>query len=554
MTGPAPRVLVIVLLGIGIAGGVWSIHTAAETSTPQFEGEMPKVVVVVQDGAEWGVVNRLRKQGRLPHVDAMMDGGVYGDLKTPQAFSPQTWTKIGTGLSAANITIDDWVTKTGQETHPVTRLDVKSRRVWNYLEAAGIPIGVTNFLFTWPVASVRGFMVATRSTLADNATVHPEGLLSEAEQNQGEWAVANTVLSRISTLPAEEIPPFLVFGFKGSDAMQHALWRFLFPEEFGGEMAPEEAVYREAIYAEYERLDAFLSRFDASWNVIVVSDHGFAEQTRPNISTVEEFVPGTRSDAVVASTYAVTLNPLLAELGYAPPDSAAVDYTADVTWCPVPYDTPEALNQTAYHVNFCVQNDTLDVEKVVSRLNGVRYRNGRHVFEGLQYDPERETIDGRWRLFPGGVMNQTVTELPSEQGVFHENVTQVFNILGLQLPDGTPYNLWVGPEMSGDHPPGTNGIFIADGPAFHDRGRLQPGTVRDKDITPTLLYMYGLPIPRAMDGKPVTSLFTDAFNAKRTIRYADTPIRKNETGSHAVIESERAETLKDRLRDLGYLR
>jgi hypothetical protein len=72
------------------------------------------------------------------------------------------------------------------------------------------------------------------------------------------------------------------------------------------------------------------------------------------------------------------------------------------------------------------------------------------------------------------------------------------------------------PEPSGTHETAPDGFLFAYGTDVTP-GRLTRGSVAD--LVPTILYFYGLPVGRDMDGFARTDIFTPAFTAGRPITY-----------------------------------
>ena len=72
------------------------------------------------------------------------------------------------------------------------------------------------------------------------------------------------------------------------------------------------------------------------------------------------------------------------------------------------------------------------------------------------------------------------------------------------------------PRFSGTHERGPDGFLLAYGAAVAP-GRPVRGTI--VDVAPTLLYFFGLPVARNMDGYARTDVFTRDFNAQRTITF-----------------------------------
>jgi hypothetical protein len=74
-------------------------------------------------------------------------------------------------------------------------------------------------------------------------------------------------------------------------------------------------------------------------------------------------------------------------------------------------------------------------------------------------------------------------------------------------------------QFSGTHERAPDGFLLAFG-ASAARGRFPRGAL--VDVTPTLLYFLDQPVGRDMDGFARTDLFTESFNAQRTITFIPT--------------------------------
>ncbi len=72
------------------------------------------------------------------------------------------------------------------------------------------------------------------------------------------------------------------------------------------------------------------------------------------------------------------------------------------------------------------------------------------------------------------------------------------------------------PDFSGTHDRAPDGFLLAFGAAV-EPGRHQRGSI--VDVTPTILYFFGLPVARDMDGYARADLFTPAFTAERPITF-----------------------------------
>ena len=98
-------------------------------------------------------------------------------------------------------------------------------------------------------------------------------------------------------------------------------------------------------------------------------------------------------------------------------------------------------------------------------------------------------------------------------------VVSPFGLEPLSLPKRLLERTIGNPNISGTHERAPDGFLLAYGTSVKP-GRYPRGSV--VDVTPTLLYYYGLPIGRDMDGYARTDIFTAAFSAERPIAFIPT--------------------------------
>jgi hypothetical protein len=98
-------------------------------------------------------------------------------------------------------------------------------------------------------------------------------------------------------------------------------------------------------------------------------------------------------------------------------------------------------------------------------------------------------------------------------------VVSAFGMEPLSLPKRLIDRAFGSGGLSGTHERAPDGFLIAFGRAVQP-GRLPRASILD--VTPTVLYFFGLPIGRDMDGYARTDLFTRAFTAERPVTYIPT--------------------------------
>jgi len=89
------------------------------------------------------------------------------------------------------------------------------------------------------------------------------------------------------------------------------------------------------------------------------------------------------------------------------------------------------------------------------------------------------------------------------------------------------------------------------------RGVRKGALVKDArivDITPTVLYLLGLPLSADLDGRVLTEALTESFLQQSTIQYRTAPpveIAQPQAGE--TYSEDEAQEIAERLRMLGYL-
>ena len=93
-------------------------------------------------------------------------------------------------------------------------------------------------------------------------------------------------------------------------------------------------------------------------------------------------------------------------------------------------------------------------------------------------------------------------------------VVSGFGMEPLTFAEGIVERLFGDARFSGTHSRAPDGFLFAYG-SMVAPGRVRRGAL--VDVVPTVLYFFGLPVARDMDGEPRTDVFADDFNAQRTI-------------------------------------
>ncbi len=168
-------------------------YTPEEAGLPVRQGGVDRVLVIVDDGATWGIIDSLITQRKLPAYKHLVRNGVRGHLATlSPTVSPPVWTTLATGHPPLRHGVGGFINYAypgmteGISAFPCpTRMMLpeifiklnamgfgssrplgpshrKVRSLWNIAGDMNIDVGIVGWRYTWPVEKVNGFMVSDR--------------------------------------------------------------------------------------------------------------------------------------------------------------------------------------------------------------------------------------------------------------------------------------------------------------------------------------------------------------------------------------------------------
>jgi hypothetical protein len=161
------------------------------------------------------------------------------------------------------------------------------------------------------------------------------------------------------------------------------------------------------------------------------------------------------------------------------------------------------------------------------RLFAIRYEGldtiGHYYYDQAQLPPPRGASEEDWRRY-AQVVDRYYAYIDGELGALMEALTPgdlVVVVSGFGMTAVGPTKRFLArvirdPAFSGTHERAPDGFMIAYGSAVQP-GSLPRGSI--VDVTPTLLYFFGLPVARDMDGYARSDLFTREFTAERPVTF-----------------------------------
>lgn len=531
-----------------------------------------KVLVIGIDGATFKIIDPLVKEGRLANFKRLIEQGVSGPLQSSiPPLSPVAWTSFMTGVNSCKHHIFDFSGKRkGQyEFELNTARDRTAPPFWMTLGQAdrrALVIGVT---LTYPPDPVNGYMIsglgAPTDSDADSFT-HPPEFASEITRNLGPYkTVPDGNMRKLSASDKEKEKflsgiveqieyrvrlfryiwqkgkfDFSMLFFLDTDGVSHYFWKYM--DRDHKHYAPGQ--YSQAIYKVYEEVDKaigeILTVIGNEADVMIVSDHGFGPLNR--VVFLNNWL---QSKGYLQFRHVPSIKRRISKL-ISVMKRQRVSRMREINWL----ETKAYFSGTTSHVFINLKGR--EPEGIVDRTE---YKDLCHELKMELTDIEdpetgEKIVDRVYtanELFKNNQIDcapDLIFTLKSGYDVVGEQVS-LHNLkdTGKIITDS---NNW-----SGTHEP--DGIFIAYGRHFRKGHRVEGARIID--IAPTLLYLFGVPIPEMMDGKLLRDVFTDDFLQSQPVVYG----KEDETISHSTNETaegyqqrESDEVLK-RLRNLGYI-
>jgi predicted AlkP superfamily phosphohydrolase/phosphomutase len=180
-----------------------------------------------------------------------------------------------------------------------------------------------------------------------------------------------------------------------------------------------------------------------------------------------------------------------------------------------------------------VKNEDVDyyLELIIEKLKQLQNPDTGEILKVQVYKPE-EVYNGEF-----------LDEAPDIIFMIEDGTIEIDATVedGEIFAEGSPFTGW-----TGTHTP--DGVLIANGPLIK-QGQILPDA-NIMDITPTILHIYGIPVPGDVDGKTLYNLFSNSASFDE--RSEETASLDDEGEVQTLSDAEKA-LIEERLRKLGYL-
>ena len=520
-----------------------------------------KILLICLDGATWTLMDPLIEKGELPNFAKLIKNGVHGRLFSDSAFSPPSWTSIATGKI--------------EEKHGIHNFNDAAKRkvrcIWNILGDFNIKVGVVNWSMALP-EKINGFIYQpiefwygiykTPSTYPGNIEQEVRKSIDMTELPTYELVEAykyfnsldKNIINISTYLIEKHQPSFLAVGFLGTNPYQHRYWSALEPEYF--DITFEEVKEKSSVITDYyKKIDEFLHYFiENNYMIIFVSDHGFC---RNDIRSGPRIVKYHRLNSDMQHINFL-INRVLETIGLLifvpkPEKGGQIDFSKSHAYF---YNNIHSgVNGIKINRAIVPETEIIGLRKrIYLLLKEAQFENGEKVFVDIKENISDDRVDlpdVTFKLNPI-LKEENISFKVDKEEPFHLIFTGLLNkdeetLTEITL-EGKEYVLGDFIDFSRDGVHEQDGVIIMAGKNIKKDILIEDSTLLD--VTPTMLYLLGLPVAKDMDGRVLTEAISPGFIEKHQVKYIDT--YEMNSIKTATDEGSKIEIIKERLHSLGY--
>jgi len=516
---------------------------------------MAKVVIIGLDGATWDLLKPWVDRGKLPAVARLMRLGVWGELEStiPPVTSP-AWISLATGMNPGKIGVFDFLTRKDNtyKLHPASSRDFQRKTIWDYVTlGGGKTVAVINYPMLFPLYELNGLMVSNIAFSGTDDMTFPESLKAKLDEVCGGYEgfvpyhdrkyddtelflkdldrVLDKQIKAVRYL-MEQPWELLIYILSATDWAQHLMWKYI-DASHPLYNSQESNKYGLEFLKFWQRVDNFLKEIieaNKETNFLILSDHGFGPQDKCfNLARwLEEKGYLVRKSSRAGVMYGVkrliasVLRPLAkTKLRRAVPDNFVKKVWSGIR--PNIIDQIDFGRSKAYVLGHTIPFGAIYINKEGRDLQG--------YVKNEEYETLKAEIRDKLKNLKKDVGKDVEVEIFDTREIYKGSYIErapdiLFTIDNWrciiseeQLDDVLFKNEPYSNRHTGSHR--MNGIFLAYGPDIRDNGEKLAG-LKIYDIAPTVLHMFGTPVPKEIDGRVLKEIFKESSDlAQRPIEY-----------------------------------
>lgn len=555
-----------------------------------------KIFVIGLDGATNDLIKPWADEGLLPNLAQIRRDGVRGDLTSIiHPLTAPAWTSFMTGKNPGKHGVFDFIMRKNHayEMRLVDSTLRDQNTLWKILSEENLRVGVMNIPLNYPPHAVNGWLISWMDAPGvDGTFTYPERLAKEIKDNVGEYIMTvsfhvsleeyirqiNRMIENRSAVTRYLMDAhpwdFMITLFSATDYVQHAFWKFM-DKTHPGYTEEGAKKFGSVILDVYQRVDRelglILDKLDDSTTVFIMSDHGAGPLRKVvnlnkwlEINGYLTFRGGEKGNGGIHERFRKGLLSLFTALKRKLPDPVKASlkrhmpeirdklesylFASSIDW-----HRTRAFSVGAYG-NICLNVKGREPEGIVeggAECESLLSEISRKLLELKNPDSGEQVVEKvhrREELYSGRFTDRApdlIVQWTDYAYHSRQRFGEAENTLFLDAQAMPLSQL----EMNGFHK--LNGIVMARGQGIKKNVEIKGASILD--LAPTILYILGLPIPDTMDGRVLTDIFTEDYQATKTLRLTKQETVKGDAEGEHLYSDDEEETIKDRLRGLGYI-
>jgi len=491
-------------------------------------------VVVGLDGAHFELLEPWIEDGLLPNIRDCITDGVSGDLKSvlPPVTSPN-WKCYSTGRNPGKIGIF-WWENINVDQRDIYYPESRKNALPHYWEriAETHDVGVVGVPLTYPPREFNGNLVAGAPDGREVNYTTPQNLQGKLEE---EFNYRVSKRNRIDTdreAAVEEILDLIDLRFKiGKFMLSKRDVDFLQVTTFYINSLHHFLWDDEATLRAWQLVDEYVGEFrDCGYNVILMSDHGSTtidQEFHVNAWLQQEgYLETNMRLPSVLHRAGITTDRLIELATTLGVQRVVKKLTPNAILQYIPNEDREiSRNRKAGHVNW---EDT----KAIASGQGPVYLNVERT--NPEYDSIRDGLIKKLRHLEGPSGQPVAKSVHRGESIYDGRFVSDAPDIVIDQTDGTHISGRIGRSEVFTTPERgewkaenkRSGLFIAAGPEFATGG---VDMLSILDLAPTLLHLFGQPIPEEYDGSVQSEVFHSNSEAiDRKVKYSVEPRKSHD--------------------------
>lgn len=481
-----------------------------------------KILLIGLDGASWRIITPMMREGKLPNMKRLLEEGTWGKLATLEpTLSDPIWTTVATGKSP--------------ELHGIVstllpdQYDIrKVKAIWNILSARKRKVGVVGYRLSWPAEKVNGIMISDMVKIGKEPyssalyaqpplnRLCPRMMFDDFGSKQGSpltlWVDTDSFMANIAEyLYKKNTFDFFCLYLSGIDELSHMYWQYMPPNNRGLPLE-EISKYKDIIRNYYAWCDSVIGRLlkagESNKTVIIISDHGFksgdSSEAPYLFLKVDEFLETAGLRRIKYNSKGVRLTNMGLEDKYA--FSRKIRITGNIS--------KDEFNAVRENIRRSLRNIIIK-------------ENGKPLFQ---------VVDTQ----SGFTLEMDISAV--------QNRTEYHILIGRKTYRLLDFLTKCSEKGTHDR---QDAVIIMSGKNVRRHVELMNASVYD--ITPTTLYLLGLPVASDMQGNVLTSAIDPGLLKEKPVRFIDSYEDGKSLAPRAAHSPEEERIIKEHLRSLGYL-